>query len=71
MKTKTKNKIIHEGEYMAEVEVTMTYNDDDWSPYLSIEDAEKLDTVRLALRHNDLKTASKLAKIYHLTPINC
>ncbi|WP_107667291.1 hypothetical protein [Cyanothece sp. BG0011] len=71
MKTKTKNKIIHEGEYMAEVEVTMTYNDDDWSPYLSIEDAEKLDTVRLALRQNDLKTASKLAKIYHLTPINC
>ena len=70
MKTKTQIKIIHEGEYMAEIEVTMTYNDDEWSPYLSIDDAEKLDTVRLALRQNDLKTASQLAIIYHLTPIN-
>ena len=71
MKTKTKTKIIHEGEYMAEVEVIMTYNDDEWSPYLSIEDVEKLDIVRLALRQNDLETASKLAQIYRLTPINC
>ncbi|MDJ0662641.1 MAG: hypothetical protein QNJ42_24625 [Crocosphaera sp.] len=69
MKTKTQTKIIHEGEYMAKVEVIMTYNDDEWSPYLSVEDVEKLDSVRLALRQNDLKTASKLAKIYHLTPI--
>ena len=71
MKTKTQTKIIHEGEYMAEVEVIMTYNDDEWSPYLSIEDVEKLDTVRLALRENELETASKLAQIYRLTPINC
>lgn len=71
MKTKTQTKIIHEGEYMAEVEVMMTYSDDEWSPYLSIEDAEKLDAVRLALCQNDLETASKLAKIYRLTPINC
>ncbi|MDJ0578415.1 hypothetical protein [Crocosphaera sp.] len=68
---KTQTKIIHEGEYMAEVEVMMTYSDDEWSPYLSIEDAEKLDAVRLALCQNDLETASKLAKIYRLTPINC
>ncbi|MEA5510165.1 hypothetical protein VB715_10365 [Crocosphaera sp. UHCC 0190] len=69
MKTKIQTKIIHEGEYMAEIEVTMTYNDDEWSPYLSLEDAEKLDNVRLALRQNDLKTAAKLACIYHLTPV--
>ena len=69
MKTKTQTKNIHEGEYMAEIEVIMTYNDDEWSPYLSIEDVEKLDTVRLALRQNNLKTASKLAKVYHLTPV--
>jgi hypothetical protein len=47
----------------------MTYTSDDWSPYLSLEDAEKLDVVRLALRQNDLKTASQFARIYHLTPI--
>lgn len=69
MKTKTQIKIVHEGEYMAEIEVKMTYNDDEWSPYLSLEDAEKLDNVRLALRQNDLKTAAQFACIYHLTPI--
>ena len=66
----TKTKIIHQGEYMAEVEVIITYNDDEWSPYLSIEDVEKSDTVRFALCQNDLETSSKLAIIYRLTPIN-
>lgn len=36
MTTKTQTKIIHEGEYMAEVSVEMTYTPDDWSPYLSL-----------------------------------
>ncbi|WP_201150072.1 hypothetical protein A5482_014915 (plasmid) [Cyanobacterium sp. IPPAS B-1200] len=31
--------------------------------------AEKLDNLRLALQNNDLKTASQLARIYHLTPV--
>ncbi len=69
MKTKKQTKIIHEGNYMAEIEVNITYNDDDWSPYLSLEDAEKLDKVRLALRQNDIDTATKLGRIYHLTPM--
>ena len=69
IKTKTHTKIIHEGEYMAEVSVEMTYTPDDWSPYLSLQEAEKLDNLRLALRQNDLQKASQIAKIYHLTPI--
>ncbi len=69
MKTKKQTKIIHEGKYMAEIEVDITYNDDPWSPYLSLEDAEKLDRVRLALRQNDIKTAAKFGCIYHLTPL--
>jgi len=32
--------------------------------------AEKLDDVREALRRGDIKTASKLAKVYHLIPIS-
>ncbi|MDJ0662375.1 MAG: hypothetical protein QNJ42_23245 [Crocosphaera sp.] len=44
-------------------------NDDLWSPYLSLEDVEKLDKVRLALRQNDIKTAVKFGRIYHLTPM--
>jgi hypothetical protein len=34
------------------------------SPYLSIEDAQKLDEVREALRRGDLKTAAKLGRIF-------
>lgn len=69
MKTKTQTKIIHEGDYMAEIQVELTYTDCDWSPYLSLMEAQKLDQVRLALRQNDLETASNLAHVYHLTPI--
>ena len=69
MNTKTQTKIIRQGEYLAEIEINLTYTDHDWSPYLSLEEAEKLDTLRLALQNKDLKTASRLAKIYHLTPI--
>ena len=67
--TKTQTKIIRQGEYLAEIEITLTYTDEDWSPYLSLEEAEKLDNLRLALQNNDLKTATQLARIYHLTPV--
>jgi hypothetical protein len=40
-----------------------------WSPYLSIDDAEKLDKVRLALRAGDVKAASALARVYQLRPV--
>ena len=43
---------------------------EDWSPYLSVEDAEKLDMVRDALRQGDLKNAGKLARVYRLTPVS-
>jgi hypothetical protein len=33
------------------------------------EDAEKLDDVREVLRREDISTASKLARVYRLTPI--
>jgi hypothetical protein len=69
MNTKPQTKIIRQGEYIAEIEITLTYTEDDWSPYLSLEEAEKLDKLRLALQNNDLKTATQLARIYHLTPV--
>ncbi|AFZ46887.1 hypothetical protein Cyast_0915 [Cyanobacterium stanieri PCC 7202] len=67
--TKTQTKIIRQGEYIAEIDVTLTYTDEDWSPYLSVEEAEKLDNLRFALQNNDLKTAIQLAHIYRLTPV--
>lgn len=62
-------KVVAEGKYAAEVAVRLLYEDDSWSPYLSVEDATKLDTVRLALRRGDLKTASRLATIFKLVPV--
>jgi hypothetical protein len=63
-------KLIHEGKYVAEVEVEMIYTDEGWSPYLSLDDANKLDDVRKSLRQGDLKSATKLARIYTLTPVS-
>jgi hypothetical protein len=62
-------KTIREGKYIAEVEVEMIYTDEGWSPYLSLDDAYRLDDVRDSLRRGDLKSVSKLAKIYTLTPV--
>lgn len=67
--TKTQTKIIRQGEYIAEIEITLTYTEEERSPYLSLQEAEKLDNLSLALQNNDLKTASQLARIYHLTPV--
>lgn len=54
---------------MAEVDIELIYTDEGWSPYLSQEDAQKLDNVRAALRREDLKAAIRLARIYTLTPL--
>ena len=62
-------KLIHEGEYVAEVDVELIDTDDGWSPYLSLDDALKLDDVRLALREGDLATAARYARIFSLTPV--
>ena len=63
------SKLVHEGIYVAEVDVETIYADDGWSPYLSIEDACKLDDVRDALRRGDIKTAAQFSRVYSLTPV--
>lgn len=62
-------KLVHEGKYVAEVDIELIDTEGGWSPYLSLEDAEKLDDVREALRREDISTASKLARVYRLTPV--
>ena len=68
--SKRYKKLVHEGEYAAEVEVELITTDEGWSPYLSLEDAERLDSVRQALRRGDVRAASRNARIYHLTPVS-
>lgn len=60
MRKRRHTKLVHEGQYVAEVEVELTEMDEGWSPYSSLEDAYKLDDVRTALRRGDLKTAARL-----------
>jgi len=62
-------KLVHEGDYVAEVDVELIDTDEGLSPYLSLEDAEKLDEVREALRKGDIKRAGKLARVFILTPV--
>ena len=69
MRTRTVTKLVHEGDYVAEVDVALLDADEGWSPYLAIDDAYKLDDVRQALRDDDTKTASHYGRVYRLTPV--
>ncbi len=62
-------KLVHEGRYVAEVEVSLIDAEEGWSPYLSLGDAYKLDDVREALRRGDIKRASQMGRVYTLTPV--
>ena len=68
MKRRRHTKLVHEGQYAAEVDVELLDSEEGWAPYLSLEDAQKLDEVREALRRGDLKTAARLARIFRLMP---
>ncbi len=70
MKKRHHIKLVHEGSYVAEVDIELIETGEGWSPYLSLEDAEKLDDVREALRREDIDAARNLSKIYRLTPVN-
>jgi len=70
MTKRNHTKLVHEGKYVAEVDIELFDAEEGWAPYLSLEDAQKLDDVRLALREEDLKTASRLAQVYSLTPVD-
>ena len=70
MTRKRRTKLVRQREFVAEVDVELISGDDGWSPYLSVEDAYKLDDVRDALSRGDLETARKKARIFRLTPIS-
>ncbi len=66
MRRRKRTKYVHEGQYVAEVNVDLIEDEGAWSPYLSIEDAYKLDDVRDALRRGDLLSASQYGRIFEL-----
>ena len=65
---------IVEGQYAAEVGVTLIETGGLLAPHIpkleiSRDDTKKLDAVRLALRRGDLAAAAKLARVYELKPV--
>ena len=70
MRKRRFNKLIREGSYVVEVDIELMDTKEGWSPYLSLDDALKLDKVRLALRRGDLEAASQLGRLYTLTPVD-
>ncbi len=69
MRKRHRVKYVHEGRCVAEVDVELLEDETEWSPYLSVEDAYKLDDVREALRRGDIAAAAKLARVFALQPI--
>ena len=69
MTTESRVKLIREGQYAAEVDVDLIYDDSGWAPYLSLEDTQTLDDVREALRLGDIEKARELGRIFRLMPV--
>ena len=69
MKKRQHTKLVHEGQYVAEIDIELIDMDKGWSPYLSLDDAYKLDDIRDALRRGDVKSAARLARVFTLTPV--
>ena len=62
-------KLIREGRWVAEVDVTLIHTGHVWSPYLSADDVRRLDAVRAALRAGDVSAAAKLARVFELQAV--
>jgi len=70
MSTRSTKRLVREGDLVAEVDVNLVEAEGGWTPYLSLDDAYKLEDVRDALRAGDVKRASQLAtRVYRLTPV--
>jgi len=70
MTVKKKIKLIHEGRFAAEVEVDLIDDETGWAPYLSVDDARKLDAVRSALKAGRIAEAAALARVFQLQPVS-
>src|SRR5207245_9639973 len=69
MNARRHTKFVREGSYAAEVDVELIEEENGWSPYLSLDDARKLDDVREALRRGGLNAASPPARVFSLPPL--
>jgi hypothetical protein len=61
---------VREGKYAVEVPIELIEEEGGWSPYLSLDDARKLEAVRLALRQGDVATAARYGHVFELLPVS-
>ena len=69
MKTQSSSKLVCEGNYVIEVQVDLQITSEGWSPYLSLEDAYKLDDARAAIRRGDFAAAARFGRVFTLVPV--
>ena len=69
MSRRETTRLVREGNYVAEVSVELIEAEGGWSPYLTLDDAYRLDDIRDALRRGDIRTVSRMARVYKLTPV--
>ncbi|MFN3348199.1 hypothetical protein [Pseudorhodoplanes sp.] len=71
METRTRKfgRWLHEGGYATEVEIELHYSKESWSPTMSLDDARKLDAVRLALKRGDIAEVAKHGRVFELKPV--
>ena len=69
VKKRHQTKLVHGGDLAAGVDVEVLDTGEGWSPYLSLEDAQKLDDVRESLREGDIERAARYARVFRLTPV--
>ena len=70
MRKRRSSKLIRENQYVVEVDIELMDAKEGWAPYMSLDDALKLDDARSALRRGDLEVASQLGRLYSLTPVD-
>jgi hypothetical protein len=68
--SRTRKQLIREGQFVAEVEITLIDDETPWSPHVLKEDVEKVDRVRLALRKGDVAAAARESRVYELLPVS-
>jgi hypothetical protein len=67
--TRRATKLVREGSLAAEVDVALLDGPGEWGPYLSPEDAMRLDMVRALLQSGDTAQAARYGRIFELKPI--
>ena len=67
--TRKATRLVREGSFAAEVDVALLDGPGEWGPYLSPEDAIRLDTIRTLLQGGKIAQAARYGRIFELKPI--